>query len=98
MEKQSRDGLVRDPLTPNIVVPVTNVTAYIRKGEEEDFRNGRANWHEQYLYKFIDLNLLSRVFRISNEKEGEAVYLERTIKTEDEPEIIPIAATKATVI
>lgn len=70
VEKQNKDGLVRDPLTPNIVVPVTNVTAYIRKGEEQDFRNGRMNWHEQYLYKFIDLSLLTRVFRITNEKEG----------------------------
>jgi hypothetical protein len=33
LAKQNQDGLVRDPLTPNTTVPVTNLTAYIRRGE-----------------------------------------------------------------
>ncbi len=72
--------MARDPLTPELTVPITNVTAYVRKGEAEDKLNGRINWRDNYLYKFIDLTLLTRVFRVFNEEEGEAVYLERTTK------------------
>jgi hypothetical protein len=78
--KQSQDGLIRDPLTPSISVPVTNVTAYVRLAEAEDRANGRINWKTNFLYKWIDLNLLTRVFRIFNEEEGETIYLERTFK------------------
>jgi hypothetical protein len=80
LEKQKKDGLVRDPLTPQLTVPVTNVTAYVRRGEAEDKFNGRINWKENYLYKWVDLTLLSRAFRVFNEEEGETVYLERTFK------------------
>lgn len=60
------DGLARDPLVPDISVPVTNVTAYVRRGEGEDRFNGRVNFKENYLYKWIDLTLLSRAFRVFN--------------------------------
>lgn len=80
LKKQAADGLRRDPLMPDMTVPVTNLTCYIRKGEIEDRINGRVNWKDNYLYKFIDLKLLSRVFRIQNQAEGETVYLERTFK------------------
>ena len=71
---------MRDPLLPELTVPISNVTAFVRKGEAEDGLNGRINWKESALYKFIDLKLLTRVFRVHNEEEGEAVYLERTFK------------------
>ena len=32
MEKQRKDGIIRDPLIPDILAPVTNVTAYVRRG------------------------------------------------------------------
>ncbi len=63
-----------------MTVPVTNLTCYIRKGEHEDRINGRINWTRNYLFKFIDLKLLTRVFRVANQAEGETVYLERTFK------------------
>lgn len=75
LSKQEEDGLIRDPLQPDISVPVTNVTAYVRRGESADPWNGRSNWAENYLYKWINLNELTRVFRVFNEQEGETVYL-----------------------
>lgn len=89
---------MRDPLMPELTVPISNVTAFVRKGEAEDRFSGRVNWKNQSLYKFIDLKLLTRVFRVNNEEEGEAVYLERTFKGEDDPESYPIQASKETVI
>jgi hypothetical protein len=80
LAKQDEDGLTRDPLNPEFTVPVTNITAYVRKGESEDRLNGRVNHKESLLYKWIDLGLLTRVFRVFNEAEGESVYLEKTIK------------------
>ena len=71
---------MRDPLSPGYNVPITNLTVYVRRAECEDRVNGRINWKENYLYKWIDLNLLTRVFRVFNEEEGETVYLERTFK------------------
>ena len=71
---------MRDPLQPEISVPVINVTAYIRKGESEDRWNGKTNWADVFLYKWINLKELTRVFRIFNEEEGETVYLERTTR------------------
>jgi hypothetical protein len=50
----------------DITVPITNITAYVRRGEVEDRFNGRINFKENYLYKYIDLNLLTRVFRVFN--------------------------------
>jgi hypothetical protein len=44
------------------------VTAFVRRGEAEDKLNGRINWRDNYLYKFIDLTLLTRVFRVFNEE------------------------------
>lgn len=75
LEKQKQDGIFRDPLIPDISVPITNVTAYVRRGEAEDKFNGRVNYKEDYLYKWIDLGLLTRAFRVFNEEEGETVYL-----------------------
>lgn len=80
LRKQQADGLIRDPLEPDISVPITNVTAYVRRSEAEDTWNGRTNWAENMLYKWINLRELTRVFRVFNEEEGEAVYLERTTK------------------
>ena len=75
MAKQNDDGFTRDPLLPENTVPITNVTAYIRRGEQEDENNGRINFKESYLYKWINLKELSRVFRAFNESESETVYL-----------------------
>lgn len=80
LAKQAADGLVRDPLTPEFSVPITNVTAYVRKSEAEDPWNGRSNFKDSNLYKWINLKELTRVFRVFNEEEGETVYLERTTK------------------
>ena len=80
LQKQEEDGIVRDPLVPELTSAITNVTAYVRKGEHEDRFSGRVNWKENYLYKWIDLKLLTKVFRVFNEEEGETVYLERTFK------------------
>lgn len=80
LQKEAQDGIVRDPLNETYSVPVTNITAYVRKGEKEDKGNGRINWKNNYLYKWIDLTLLTRTFRVFNEQEGEAIYLERTFK------------------
>lgn len=44
LKKQKEDGLVRDILCPEQTVPVTNMTAFVRKGEAEDKVNGRINW------------------------------------------------------
>lgn len=67
LAKQKQDGLIRDPLCPDTTVPVTNLTAYIRRGEAQDVVNGRVNWKDHSLYKWIDLTLLTRVFRVFNE-------------------------------
>jgi hypothetical protein len=80
LRKQAEDGLIRDPLQPELSVPVTNVTAFVRRGESADPWNGRSNFADNYLYKWINLQELTRVFRVFNEEEGETVYLERTVK------------------
>ena len=80
LEQQEQDGLIRDPLKPELSVPITNLTAYVRNKEKEDRFNGRVNWKSENLYKWIDLNLFTRLFRMFNEAEAESVYLERTFK------------------
>lgn len=65
--KQTEDGLHRDQLLGESTVPITNISAYVRRGEVEDKFNGRVNFKENYLYKWIDLTLLTRVFRVFNE-------------------------------
>lgn len=80
---------MRDPLSPGYNVPITNLTAYVRHAEFEDRPNGRINWKENYLYKWIDLTLLTRAFRVFNEEEGETVYLERTFKKYDAFYLVP---------
>lgn len=79
LKKQKEDGLVRDPLTPEHTVPITNVSAYVRKAESQDKWNGRTNYPKLQLFKWIDLYNLTRVFRIFNEAEGESIYLEKTL-------------------
>jgi hypothetical protein len=66
LAKQREDGLPRDPLVPETTVPITNISAYVRRGEVEDKINGRVNFKKNYLYKYIDLNVLTRVFRVFN--------------------------------
>ena len=85
--------------------PITNVTAYIRQGEQESKDNGRINWAKNNLYKWIDLTLLTRAFKVPNEEEAEAIYLERTFReylwyyySEEDPESIPLQASKESVI
>ena len=81
LEKEEIDGIIRDPLEYNSARPVVNITAFIRRSEEEDANHGRTNFKKQKLYKWINLRELSRVFRITfNEEEAETVYLERTSK------------------
>jgi hypothetical protein len=62
-----QDGIIRDPLKSDLLYPVYNVDAYVRTGEQPN-TSGYINWKYQFLYKYIDLNLLTRVFRIFNEK------------------------------
>ena len=33
LAKQNEDGLIRDELLPELTVPVSNITAYVRRGE-----------------------------------------------------------------
>jgi hypothetical protein len=68
LKKQANDGLLRDPLQPELTVPITNITAYVRKAEGEDVLNGRTNFRDNYLYKWINLQELTRVFRVFNEE------------------------------
>lgn len=60
--------MIRDPLNLQLARPISNVTAYVRKGEHEDKQNGRINWVQNYLYKWIDLKILTRGFRVFNEE------------------------------
>jgi hypothetical protein len=60
--------------------------------------NGLNNWKESKFYKYIDLPWLSRLFRIANEAESSAIYLERVPKTEEETEVVPIPTNKQHVI
>lgn len=77
---------------------ITTVEAYVRRGEERDILNGLNNWRDQKFYKFIDLNWLTTLFRISNSAEAGTVYLERVAKSEEELEVVPIPTTKQHVI
>lgn len=77
---------------------ITTVEAYVRRGEEREVLNGLNNWRDSKFYKFIDLPWLSRLFRISNEAESSAIYLERVPKTEEETEVVPIPTNKQHVI
>jgi hypothetical protein len=98
VEKQKVDNLTRDPVLINFIWPITTVDAIIRRGEHKDPANGLNNWAEQHLYKFIDLTKLSTLFRISNSDESSLIYLERLARNEEESEVVPIPATKETVI
>jgi hypothetical protein len=75
VRKQKEDGLKRDPLNPGQTVRITNVTAYVRKAESEDRWNGRVNYPDLHLFKWMDLYNLTRLFRVFNEAEGESIYL-----------------------
>lgn len=77
---------------------ITTVEAYVRRGEERDILNGLNNWKDQRFYKFIDLNWLTTLFRITNTAEAQVVYLERVAKSEEELEVVPIPSTKQNVI
>jgi len=98
MEKQAQDKLLRDPRHLASMSTITTVEAYVRRGEEREVLNGLNNWKDQKLYKYIDLEWLSRLFRIPNEAESSTVYLERIAKTEEESEVVPIPTTKQIVI
>ena len=82
IEKQKKDKLLRDPRQLASMTTITTVEAYVRRGEEREVLNGLNNWRDQKFYKFIDLNWLTRLFRISNEAEATTVYLERVAKSE----------------
>ena len=77
---------------------ITTVEAYVRRGEERDVLNGLNNWRDQRFYKFIDLQWLSRLFRIVNEAEASTIYLERVARSEEESEVVPIPTNKQHVI
>lgn len=98
IEKQKKDKLLRDPRQLASMTTITTVEAYVRRGEEREVLNGLNNWRDQKFYKFIDLNWLTRLFRISNEAEATTVYLERVAKSEEESEVVPIPTNKQQVI
>lgn len=54
----------------------STITAFVRKGEERDILRGYNNWHQDRLYKFIDLNLLDGVFNTVRPAFRQ-VYLDR---------------------
>jgi hypothetical protein len=57
--------------------PIINITAYVRKAEKEDKLNGRTNYLNERLYKWINLYGLTRNFRVFNQAEAESIYLEK---------------------
>lgn len=57
--------------------PATStISAYVRKGEQRDIVRGYNNWHSEKLFKFIDLNLMERLFSTVH-ASFRHVYLDR---------------------
>ena len=45
---------------------ISTISAYVRKGEEQDILRGYRNWVSDKLFKFIDLPLLEKAYFASN--------------------------------
>lgn len=47
-------------------MPFVEFTGLVRRGEEENVLRGRRNWPQEGVFNFIDLWLMSRLFRSFN--------------------------------
>jgi surfeit locus 1 family protein len=62
-------------------VPMTKVTGVLRPTEKFNLLKGAVNWESRNSYKFIDLFLISRFFRIYNIDAASTAYLQRVVDT-----------------
>lgn len=59
------------------------LTAIVRRGERFNPLTGKVNMPKEGLFKFIDLDLLSRLVLFSNRDSSRQVYLERFVESAD---------------
>jgi len=90
-------GFTRDPEPENEddALPLTEITGIVRKGEEEDILNGRRNWKKEGVYTYIDLDFMSRFFRLYNHNTSKLAYIERIVPSyeDQEEELYPVPAS-----
>ena len=59
------------------------LTAVVRRGEKSNPLSGKVNMPNEGLFRFIDLDLLSRLVLFSNRNASRSVYLERIVESTD---------------
>ena len=60
---------------------MTKVTGVLRPGEKFNPFTGAINWESSNYYKFIDLFLMARFFRLYNIDAASTAYLQRVVDT-----------------
>lgn len=75
--------------------PLTEIVGLVRKGEQQDILNKQRNWPHQAVYSFIDLDMMSRFFRISNMNSSTQAYIERIVQnySDDDKSLYPVPAS-----
>lgn len=78
-------GFNPNPENPdeNAILPLTEITGIVRRGESSSFIHGRRNWKNEGVYKFIDLNFMARFFRLFNLDAASTAYIERIVPSFD---------------
>lgn len=71
------------------------VSGILRPTETRDILKGAVNWEGSQYYKFIDLFLMARFFRIYNLESASKVYLQRVVETYSS--ILPLGKRRWTV-
>jgi surfeit locus 1 family protein len=72
------------------------LTAIVRRGERWNPLAGHINMPKEGLFRFIDLDLLSRLVLFSNRQNSRSVYLERIVESTDQNETTyPIPLSKS---
>lgn len=59
------------------------ITAIVKRGERWNPLTGKINMPNEGLFKFIDLDLFSRLVLFSNREASRSVYLERIVEATD---------------
>ena len=76
-----------EALKEDDLMPFTEVTGILRRGEEANILHGRQNWKYEGVFNYIDLNYMSRFFRFFNINAASTAYIERIVPSyEDQDE------------
>ena len=77
---------------------IVRVSGVLRPTEQTNIFKGHVNWQANDYFKFIDLFLMARFFRIQNIDAASTAYIQRVVDTEEKADSMPISHTLDEVI